>query len=365
MSESSEERGLLAAVVADPGADLPRLVYADWLDEHDSPERAELIRVQCELARRPDRPAELLAREAELVAVGELWRVPGLSGVQHCRRGFADGIDTSADALLALPPGRLEFVPVRWLRLRVADKRIEEVARLPVWPRLTTLMLNTNNFGSASRLARFFGAADCARLTTLGLGNNVMRSYSVEELVRLPVLTQLEELILEGNPIGDDGAAILAAGPRLPNLKRLNLRSNELPHYDCLHPPGVVALANSSNFPALEWLDLSRHHILDSGLEALAESPLAQQLVTLLVARNDIGLSAGTDGIAALTQADWPNLRGLDLSGNAVSVGSVARLLNWRRLPKLEWLNLRDTELTPELEDDIRAAGFGARIELD
>ena len=215
VSASSEERGLLASIVADPGADLPRLVYADWLDEHDSPERAELIRVQCELARRPDRPPELVTREAELVAVGELWRVPGLSGVQHCRRGFADGIDTSADALLALPPGRLEFVPVQWLRLRVADKRIEEVARLPVWPRLTTLMLNTNNFGSASRLARFFGAADCARLTTLGLGNNVMRSYSVEELVRLPVLTQIEELILEGNPIGDDGAAILAAGPRL------------------------------------------------------------------------------------------------------------------------------------------------------
>ena len=115
-------------------------------------------------------------------------------------------------------------------------------------------------------------------------------------------------------------------------MRRLNLRSNELPHYDCLHPPGVIALANSPNFPALEWLDVSDHHILDSGLEALAESPLARQLVTLLVAYNDIGLSADTDGIAALTAADWPNLRGLDLSGNAVSAGSVARLLNWRRL---------------------------------
>jgi uncharacterized protein (TIGR02996 family) len=43
--------GLLRAVVADPADDTPRLVYADWLDEHDQPGRAALIRVQVELAR--------------------------------------------------------------------------------------------------------------------------------------------------------------------------------------------------------------------------------------------------------------------------------------------------------------------------
>lgn len=46
MTASSEERTLLAAVAAAPGDDVPRLVYADWLDEHGRPERAEFIRLQ-------------------------------------------------------------------------------------------------------------------------------------------------------------------------------------------------------------------------------------------------------------------------------------------------------------------------------
>ncbi len=45
------EEALLAAVLADPGDDAPRLVYADWLDEHGEPERAEFIRVQIDLDR--------------------------------------------------------------------------------------------------------------------------------------------------------------------------------------------------------------------------------------------------------------------------------------------------------------------------
>lgn len=39
----------LAAIRAAPDDDAPRLVYADWLDEHGQPDRAELIRVQVEL----------------------------------------------------------------------------------------------------------------------------------------------------------------------------------------------------------------------------------------------------------------------------------------------------------------------------
>lgn len=44
----SEREGLLAAILANPEADLPRLVYADWLDENGESERAEFIRLQIE-----------------------------------------------------------------------------------------------------------------------------------------------------------------------------------------------------------------------------------------------------------------------------------------------------------------------------
>ena len=79
----------LAAIRAAPDDDAPRLIYADWLDEHGQAERAEFIRVQCELARRKSpklrkREAELLAKHHDAFA-GTL-AAPGLRFVFH--RGF-------------------------------------------------------------------------------------------------------------------------------------------------------------------------------------------------------------------------------------------------------------------------------------
>lgn len=47
---NDDESALVRAVCADPTNDLPRLVLADWWDEHGQPDRAEFVRVQCELA---------------------------------------------------------------------------------------------------------------------------------------------------------------------------------------------------------------------------------------------------------------------------------------------------------------------------
>ena len=43
------ESGLLAAVIAHPEDETPRLVYADWLEENGRVERAAFIRVQCRI----------------------------------------------------------------------------------------------------------------------------------------------------------------------------------------------------------------------------------------------------------------------------------------------------------------------------
>lgn len=42
---------MLAAILSDPADDLPRLMYADWLDENGESERSEFVRVQVELSR--------------------------------------------------------------------------------------------------------------------------------------------------------------------------------------------------------------------------------------------------------------------------------------------------------------------------
>jgi uncharacterized protein (TIGR02996 family) len=49
----TDREALLAAILREPDEDMPRLAFADWLDENGEPERAEFIRVQCRLARMP------------------------------------------------------------------------------------------------------------------------------------------------------------------------------------------------------------------------------------------------------------------------------------------------------------------------
>lgn len=51
----SDRAALLAAIRQFPDNDAPRLIFADWLDEHGEGERAEFIRVQCDLALRKAR----------------------------------------------------------------------------------------------------------------------------------------------------------------------------------------------------------------------------------------------------------------------------------------------------------------------
>lgn len=63
---------LLREILAAPGDDLLRLVYADWLDEVGRSERAALIRVQVGLSRTPS--AELRVAERRLLAPG--WDSP-------------------------------------------------------------------------------------------------------------------------------------------------------------------------------------------------------------------------------------------------------------------------------------------------
>src|SRR5262245_41171049 len=88
--------GLLADICANPEDDTPRLVYADWLEEHGEPERAEFIRLQIRLAQRPedDPRYELGQRQDDLLAAhGESWLGPLRQRLEVpvWRRGFVEG----------------------------------------------------------------------------------------------------------------------------------------------------------------------------------------------------------------------------------------------------------------------------------
>src|SRR4051812_42610458 len=106
----TREDDLLRAIRDNPEDDSLRLVYADWLEEHGGPaglERAEFIRVQCELERLPaDEPrrAELERRQDALLADHEAeWAGPlaRLVGKYHFRRGFVEEVTLTAAKFLA------------------------------------------------------------------------------------------------------------------------------------------------------------------------------------------------------------------------------------------------------------------------
>jgi uncharacterized protein (TIGR02996 family) len=66
----TDRDALLRAICETPGDDAPRLVYADWLDEHGDPRQAEFIRLHIALT--PMKVFELAGpQESRLL---ELWR---------------------------------------------------------------------------------------------------------------------------------------------------------------------------------------------------------------------------------------------------------------------------------------------------
>ena len=68
----SREAAFIRAIAEEGKDNSSRLVFADWLEEHDEAPRAEFIRVQCELARLPGdtpRASELRRQERAFVDV--------------------------------------------------------------------------------------------------------------------------------------------------------------------------------------------------------------------------------------------------------------------------------------------------------
>ena len=128
MSNPGLDPALLAAILAEPDADAIRRIAADWLEEHGQAERAEFVRVQCELARREGyagtnennwsvelhkRMSDLRIRERELLdpdwfpsflrlaIMASLDWYKGYLPLGQVRRGFIHGVACTAADWLA------------------------------------------------------------------------------------------------------------------------------------------------------------------------------------------------------------------------------------------------------------------------
>jgi uncharacterized protein (TIGR02996 family) len=270
----SEQAGLLAAILADPSDDLPRRVYADWLDDHGGQPgaaRAEFIRLQLELAgqpRDPERVRQLTSRQMTLWHQhGEVWLAevppPLRSGVGF-RRGFIDEFQGRARAFFQNDPELFwKIAPVRILALAGATPaQLEILAATSDLARLTRLELSGADLPAAA-VAGMLGSPHLTRLVWLGLHRLGVDRELIGLLDQLPLVRRLLSLSLRSNDLPDDGAQRLAECPALEDLRELDLSDNEI------GDAGARALAESPWLNKVAVLRLDRNYIDNGGQTAL------------------------------------------------------------------------------------------------
>jgi uncharacterized protein (TIGR02996 family) len=171
------ESALLAEVIASPADDVPRLVYADWLDDHGGESeraRAELIRVQIDLSCLSECAPErlgLVERERTLLGDWEdKWTAPlrPYFRKMEFRRGFVERVTVHADQVLRHGEWLFDLAPLRHVTLLEAASRMKALRHDPALQRLETLCLCANSFDLT--LLQLLRSPHLQRLRGLELG---------------------------------------------------------------------------------------------------------------------------------------------------------------------------------------------------
>lgn len=234
----SDEEALLAAILANPAEDTPRLVFADYLDENGSSERAEFIRVQVELARLPDADRQtphyrsLLVRFRQLVADhadgwSEALGVPRTHAI--FRRGFIEDVTFAPDEVPAGSNPALRREPLRCVIVTPGPRSGPLAA--PGTPVLR-------------KLASWPGRG---RFDTLELRGLTVPTDAIEPFLAAPAAANLRALVWSTSP---EGVMKMVESPHLISLERLELGTVRLSVEE------AFALARTRNLPKLRNLEL-------------------------------------------------------------------------------------------------------------
>jgi uncharacterized protein (TIGR02996 family) len=339
----SDRDDLFRAVLAAPEDDAPRLVYADWLDEHGQPERAEFIRVQCAMDRIPPKTGRwrpLHERAARLEREWwDTWCGPILEKVRlpEFRRGFVgrvrltvDQFLHSANDLMGLEPVTVwEFAPTDFLVRGTSFSRVAEdptfdrvrgvacgqfspdelVTALSGSPYLSGLrsLSVTGRYPTAAALAALFAGAPnlcelsaedalptnlrdlwrrgaAPRLRRLELVDCRMTDHAVEQMAAAPALERLDVLHLEGKDLSARSAEAIASSDYLHGLRELSFAGASLGDY------GVIALAQSPVLRNLRVLNLTACYVDNAGAQALADSPHLDHIECLCLDENRVSV---------------------------------------------------------------------------
>jgi uncharacterized protein (TIGR02996 family) len=418
-----QEEAFLEAIRQQPDDDAPRLIYADWLEEHGQPERAEFIRVQIEMDRLPEgspRWYDLDGRAQALLAQQELdWLGPMAEVLTSWlfRRGFLDSVELQAEMFLRRGEELFRREPIRKYCLRDPFKVVDTLPDSPLLAKIRSLSL-VHIFGDGFR--SLCSSPHFVNLTELNLFQNHLNTEAIAVLQQAPFFAQLQALDLSNNfEVGATAVEHLVAGPKAAALRRLNLGFNQLgaagvqaltaarqffqglnhlhvagnevsaagarslAHaggnltelsigWNPLRDEGVQALVQSSAASGLTSLDISRCGLGRAGAAALAQSPHLQGLTQLVLSGNSIR----TEGIKALASSSvLSHLKVLDLTGNEIGDEGVKILAQSPHVSNLQALylganglriwSLRDLVMSPNLRNlytlDLHGNNLGDR----
>jgi uncharacterized protein (TIGR02996 family) len=242
-----------------PDDDTPRLVLADWLDEHGDEAdqaRAAHLRAQCRLAPLEERGPlwEELTQEVQDLedqhAIG--WLGPLARG--GARRMFVRGLVRlwcRARWLLGRPPDLAASEAWAWVEgLEVTSLSTSRVAALAGCAALGTVAALSLELYWLVAPAAVRSLAASPHLS--GLVSLTVRGYPAcaVELVRSPHLSRLRSLSLPLQDLDDAFVEALAACPALASLRRLELYPNNR-----IGDAGARALLSSPHLPALEHVE--------------------------------------------------------------------------------------------------------------
>ncbi len=210
---SEEVLNFLRTIRNDPENDAPRLILADWLEEHDCADHAELIRVQCEsrkLGVFGSAEAELIIRAQERwqELLSDRFRptlfTRGLLFIEidpDARTPFEEALQALGESGLSAWISTIEFGSLQYGFYSPEPSGNEVVDRLSTFPYLLNLR-------------------------ALHLGNSGLDADAAHVLANTRHFSELRVMLLENNSLGFLGAAALLKSPYLKNLRVLNLRGN-------------------------------------------------------------------------------------------------------------------------------------------
>jgi uncharacterized protein (TIGR02996 family) len=297
----NHEQAFLQAICEAPEDDTPRLVYADWLEENGQAERAQFIRVQCELARLPpDDPACPALREREkklLRGNRQRWQAgkPTWASPGDFHRGFhVPRLKEGAERFLRRRPENFFPFPLWCFTITGAIDHSLRLASSPLLRQAAELNLTACAIGATGAEA-LANSPHLGNIVILGLRRNWMGSRGVHALAENLRAPRLRVLDLGGNRLNDEAAAAaLAKAPFMDSVTELDLVFN------FIQDAGGVALAHSTRLRRLEVLRLGSNYVGDKTARAIAVTDRLPRLRRLMLDNQMTNV-----GARALAAAAW------------------------------------------------------------